>query len=86
MQQKKKGFELELLLPTLTPLADCKLKFSQLEYIKEFLIIEQLFIVEQENVFEEYKEDIDHIRGSPMLVGSLMELIDKKHAIASSPL
>lgn len=85
-QRKKKGFEPELLLPTIAPLADCKLKFSQLEYIKEFLIIEQLLLVKQEYVFEEYREDIEDIRGSPMIVGSLKEMIDEKHAIVSSSL
>jgi 26S proteasome regulatory subunit T2 len=62
----------------------------KLERIKDFLLMEQEFIRNHE-VFkpreerdQEEREKLEELRGSPMGVGTLEELIDDNHAIVSS--
>jgi hypothetical protein len=62
----------------------------KLERIKDFLLMEEEFIQNQERFKpqEEKTQDeitkVDDIRGSPMAVGSIEEIIDDNHAIVSS--
>jgi 26S proteasome regulatory subunit T2 len=61
-----------------------------LERIKDFLVMEEEFIQNQERFKpqEEKTQDestkVDDLRGSPMAVGSIEEIIDDNHAIVSS--
>lgn len=62
----------------------------RLERIKDFLLIEEEFLSNQETVKpreEQEQEEItkvDELRGTPMGVGTLEEIIDDNHAIVSS--
>jgi 26S proteasome regulatory subunit T2 len=61
-----------------------------LERIKDFLLIEEEFLNNQEAIKpreekdQEEKSKVEEIRGSPMSVGTLEEIIDDNHAIVSS--
>jgi 26S proteasome regulatory subunit T2 len=76
--------------PTIVPSSKCKLRLLKLERVKDFLLLESEFIKNHE-VFkprletdQEEREKLEELRGSPMAVGSLEELIDDNHAIVSS--
>ena len=77
-------------IPTVVPTSKCKLRMMKLERIKDFLLMEQEFVRNHE-VFkpreerdQEEREKLEELRGSPMGVGTLEELIDDNHAIVSS--
>jgi len=76
--------------PTIVPTSKCKLRLLKLDRVKDFLLLEQEFIRNHE-VFkpheerdQEEREKLEELRGSPLGVGSLEELIDDNHAIVSS--
>lgn len=89
-RKKKKGAEISAKLPTVTPLSKCRLRQLRLDRIKDYLLMEEEFIQNQELVKpqEEKKQEdrvkVDELRGSPMSIGTLEELIDENHAIVSS--
>jgi 26S proteasome regulatory subunit T2 len=89
-QRKQKGSEAASRLPTVTPLSKCKLRLLKLERIKDYLLMEEEFVANQERLkpqeekAEEDRSKVDDLRGSPMSVGNLEELIDENHAIVSS--
>lgn len=76
--------------PTIYPSSKCKLRMLKMDRVKDFLLLEQEFIRNHE-VFkpreerdQEEREKLEELRGSPMGVGTLEELIDDNHAIVSS--
>lgn len=76
--------------PTIVPNSKCKLRLLKLDRVKDFLMLEAEFIRNHE-VFkpheerdQEEREKLEELRGSPLAVGSLEELIDDNHAIVSS--
>mmetsp|Transcript_24768 Transcript_24768/g.38194 ORF Transcript_24768/g.38194 Transcript_24768/m.38194 type:complete len:447 (+) Transcript_24768:67-1407(+) len=76
--------------PQIVPSSKCKLRLLKLDRVKDFLLMEQEFIRNHE-VFkpheerdQEEREKLEELRGSPMGVGNLEELIDDNHAIVSS--
>lgn len=77
-------------IPLVFPTSKCKLRLLKLERIKDFLLMEEEFIRNQElrKPREEQDESdrakVDDIRQSPMQVGTLEELIDETHAIVST--
>ncbi|KAF1866644.1 hypothetical protein Lal_00018028 [Lupinus albus] len=89
-QRKQKGPEAAARIPTVTPLSKCKLRLLKLERIKDYLLMEEEFVSNQERLkpqeekAEEDRSKVDDLRGSPMSVGNLEELIDENHAIVSS--
>ncbi|KAJ6837093.1 26S proteasome regulatory subunit 4-like protein B [Iris pallida] len=89
-QRKQKGPEAAARLPAVTPLTKCKLRLLKLERIKDYLLMEEEFVANQERLkpheekTEEDRTKVDDLRGSPMSVGNLEELIDENHAIVSS--
>jgi 26S proteasome regulatory subunit T2 len=89
-QRKQKGPEAAGRLPNVTPLTKCKLRLLKLERIKDYLLMEEEFVANQERLRpqeeknEEDRSKVDDLRGTPMSVGSLEELIDENHAIVSS--
>ena len=77
-------------IPVILPSAKCKLRLLKLERVKDYLLMEAEFIRNHE-VFkpheerdQEEREKLEELRGSPLGVGSLEELIDDNHAIVSS--
>lgn len=76
--------------PTILPNSKCKLRMLKLERVKDYLLMEEEFIRNHE-VFkpheerdQEEREKLEELRGSPLGVGNLEELIDDNHAIVSS--
>jgi len=76
--------------PTILPSSKCKLRLLKLERVKDFLLLEEEFIQNHE-VFkpreerdQEEREKLEELRGSPLAIGTLEELIDDNHAIVSS--
>lgn len=71
-------------LPTVVPTAKCKLRQLKLERIKDWLLMEEEFVANQERLKpqeernEEDRSKVDDLRGSPLSVGTLEELIDEK--------
>jgi 26S proteasome regulatory subunit T2 len=62
-----------------------------MERIKDYLLLEEEFVQNQERLKPQEERDqeertrVDDLRGSPMTVGSLEEIIDDDHVIVSSP-
>ncbi|KAL4161962.1 26S proteasome regulatory subunit 4 A [Phytophthora ramorum] len=89
-RRKKKGPAAAVRIPTVYPTAKCKLRLLKMERIKDFLLMEQEFIQNQEVMKpkqekdEEERSKVDDLRGTPMGVGTLEEMIDDNHAIVSS--
>lgn len=77
-------------LPVVAPLSKCRLRKLRLERIKDLLLLEEEFLTNQEAVKPREEADaaarvqVDKLRGTPMGVGSLEELIDDNHAIVSA--
>ena len=88
-KRKKAGTSITK-LPTILPKTKCRLRLLKLERMKDYLLLEQEFIKNQERFKpkkekdEEQKQKVDSIRGSPMQLGTLEEIIDDNHAIVSS--
>lgn len=89
-KKKSKGPSTATKLPKVYPTVKCKLRQLKLERIKDFLLMEQEFITNQEalkpKAVQETKErdKVEEIRGSPLQVGSLEEMIDDNHCIITT--
>ncbi|TFL03791.1 P-loop containing nucleoside triphosphate hydrolase protein [Pterulicium gracile] len=91
-RKKKKGPAAASKLPAVYPTTRCRLKLLKMERIKDYLIMEEEFVSNQERLKPENREEkneeerskIDELRGSPMAVGTLEEIIDDDHAIIST--
>mmetsp|Transcript_13406 Transcript_13406/g.18324 ORF Transcript_13406/g.18324 Transcript_13406/m.18324 type:complete len:441 (+) Transcript_13406:255-1577(+) len=85
-----KGPDVGSRLPQITPNSKCKLRLLKLERVKDYLLMEEEFVANQERLKpqdeknEEDRSKVDELRGSPMSVGNLEEIIDDSHAIVSS--
>lgn len=77
-------------IPIVTPTTKCKLRLLKLERIKDYLLMEEEYIRNQEVLKprEEQNETerakVEEIRGAPLHVGTLEEMIDDNHAIVST--
>src|SRR3546814_6211150 len=73
------------------PHTRCKLKLLRLERVKDYLLMEEEFIQNmelkkpREEKQQEERTKIDELRGSPLQVGTLEELIDDKHGEFDPP-
>ncbi|KXS12587.1 26S proteasome subunit P45 [Gonapodya prolifera JEL478] len=89
-KKKKKGPDSSSKLPAVYPNTRCKLKLLKLDRIKDYLLLEEEFVQNQERLkpqeekHQEERSRVDDLRGSPMNVGNLEEIIDDDHAIVSS--
>eukprot|EP00898_Chlorokybus_atmophyticus_P000725 jgi/Chlat1/1653/Chrsp127S00089 len=89
-QRRQKGPEAAARLPVVTPASRCRLRLLKLERVKDYLLMEEEFVANQERLRpheeknEEDRSKVDDLRGTPMSVGSLEEMIDESHAIVSS--
>jgi len=89
-RKKTKGPDAATKLPLVTPHTKCRLRQLKLERIKDYLLMEEEFIRNQERLKpqeeknEEERAKVDDLRGTPMSVGSLEEIIDDNHAIVST--
>jgi len=89
-KKKGKGPQAAYKLPKVAPVTKCKLRLLRMERIKDFLLIEEEFLSNQEIVKprqekdDEEKNKVEELRGSPLAVGTLEEIIDDNHAIVST--
>lgn len=89
-RRRKRGAAMASRLPNVLPASKCRLRLSRLERVKDYLILEREFIRNQESIKpseaknNEEKSQVDDIRGSPMTLGTLEEIIDDSHAIVST--
>ncbi|CEF61023.1 26S protease regulatory subunit 4 [Strongyloides ratti] len=89
-KKKGKGPSAANKLPTVTPHARCRLRKLKLERVKDYLLMEAEFIKNQEILkpqeerIEEERMKVDDLRGNPMAIGSLEEIIDDTHAIVAT--
>ena len=88
----RKGPDVALKLPIVTPHARCRLKLLKMERISDWLLMEDEFLkninatlnVKQEERDDDEQSKVDDLRGTPMSVGNLEEIIDDNHAIVST--
>eukprot|EP00732_Lithocolla_globosa_P004527 Lithocolla_globosa_v1_NODE_4225_length_1483_cov_44.188375.p1 type:complete len:445 gc:universal NODE_4225_length_1483_cov_44.188375:59-1393(+) len=91
-KKRTKGPDASHKLPAVFPATRCRLKHLKMERIKDFLLLEEEFISNQERLkpqeekAQEERTKVDDLRGTPMGVGNLEEIIDDNHAIVSSSL
>ncbi|KAL1528853.1 hypothetical protein AB1Y20_010176 [Prymnesium parvum] len=89
-KKKKPGPAMSSKLPNVVPATKCKLRLLKLERVKDYLLMEEEFVASQEQqrpqeeTTQQERSKVDDIRGSPMGVASLEEMIDDNHAIISS--
>eukprot|EP01130_Rhizamoeba_saxonica_P009134 TRINITY_DN370_c0_g1_i1.p1 TRINITY_DN370_c0_g1~~TRINITY_DN370_c0_g1_i1.p1 ORF type:complete len:443 (+),score=126.52 TRINITY_DN370_c0_g1_i1:76-1404(+) len=90
LKKQRGGPRLGHKLPNVTPHAQCRLRLLKMDRVKDYLLMEEEFLTNQERLKpreeknEEEYEKVMEIRGSPMNVGTLEELIDETHAIVST--
>ena len=85
-KQRRKAADSASRLPSITPTSKCKLRLLKLERVRDYLLLEEEYVSNQEarkplearNEAERTK--VDEMRGNPMSVGSLEEMIDDKYA------
>jgi 26S proteasome regulatory subunit T2 len=88
-KKKKRGVEASTKLPQINPVSKCRLRLLRQERVKDYLLMEEEFIKNQERLKpqEENKEKerlkVDELRGTPLNVGNLEEIIDDEHAIVT---
>jgi Proteasomal ATPase OB C-terminal domain len=92
-RKKRKGPAAASKLPAVFPTTRCRLKLLKQERIKDYLLLEEEFIQNQERLRpeatreeknDEERSRVDDLRGSPMAVGTMEEIIDDDHAIVST--
>uniref|UniRef100_A0A2R8ZXP3 26S proteasome regulatory subunit 4 n=1 Tax=Pan paniscus TaxID=9597 RepID=A0A2R8ZXP3_PANPA len=89
-KKKTEGSYAASKLPLVTPHTQCQLKLLKLERIKDCLLMEEEFIRNQkqmeplEEKQEEERSKVDDLRGTPMSVGTLEEIINDNHATVST--
>ncbi|KLO17416.1 26S proteasome subunit P45 [Schizopora paradoxa] len=92
-RKKKRGPSAASKLPAVFPSTRCRLKLLKMERIKDYLLLEEEFISNQERLKPELREEkneedqnkVDEMRGTPINIGTLEEIIDDDHAIVTSP-
>lgn len=91
-RKARKGPDVASKLPGVTPHARCRLKLLKMERISDWLLMEDEFLkninatlnLKQEEKDDDEQSKVDDLRGSPMSVGNLEEIIDDNHAIVST--
>ncbi|KAI1307602.1 26S proteasome regulatory subunit 4 [Halotydeus destructor] len=92
--KRGKGPDAASKLPLVTPHARCRLKLLKLERIHDWLLMEEEFLKNSNAAIaardadkdedNEERNKVDDLRGTPMSVGNLEEIIDDNHAIVST--
>ena len=88
-KKKKRGVDVASKLPTVTPTSKCLLRMRKDERIKDYLLMEEEYIKSQQKnktedeKAEEEKNLVEVLRGTPITIGTLEEVITEDHAIVS---
>merc|ERR1712178_659806 len=89
-KKKAKGATKAAKTPPIFPTQKCRLRLLKLERVKDYLLMEEEFVKNQERLkptedsAKEELNKVDELRGTPMGVSTLEEMIDDTHAIVSS--
>ncbi|RKP14496.1 ATP-dependent 26S proteasome regulatory subunit [Piptocephalis cylindrospora] len=89
-KKRRGGPDTAAKLPAIFPTTRCRLKLLKQERVKDFLLMEEEFIMNQERLKpqdkrkQEERSHVEDFRGSPMTVGSLEEIISDQNAIVST--
>jgi len=89
-KKKKAGPPQSARVPVIAPATKCKLRLLKLERVKDYLLMEEEFVLRQEQVkpaeetAQKERSKVEDLRGSPMNVASLEEMIDDNHCIVAS--
>jgi len=89
-KKKKFGPSTTSRTPNVVPASKCKLRLLKLERVKDYLLMEEEFVARQEQVkpqeesAQQERSKVEDIRGSPLGVATLEEMVDDNHAIISS--
>merc|ERR1711959_688516 len=76
--------------PAIYPTQKCRLRLLKLERVKDYLLMEEEFVKNQERLkptddsAKEELNKVDELRGTPMGVSTLEEMVDDSHCIVSS--
>jgi len=88
-KRKRKGVDIAAKLPNVTPTSKCLLRMRKFERIKDYLMMEEEYIKSQsknkteDEKAEEEKNLIEILRGTPITIGTLEEIITEENAIVS---
>jgi len=88
-KNKKKGIDLASKLPNITPNTKCLLRMRKMERIKDYLLMEEDYVKSQktetneDKQIEEEKNMLEILRGTPIQIGTLEEIINEENAIVS---
>jgi 26S proteasome regulatory subunit T2 len=88
-KRKRKGVEVASKLPNVTPASKCLLRMRKFERINDYLLLEEEYIKSQtknkteDEKAEEEKTLVETLRGTPITIGTLEEIITEDHAIIS---
>ena len=96
-RKKKKGLDTKERLPKVFPSRTCKLKMLRLQRIQDYLLVEEEYLnalqrqidrseLQNEDLLSHFDSEIkrmEEIRGTPLEVASLQEMIDDNHGIIS---
>ena len=89
-KKKKKGLSASSKIPDVVPLSRCKLRKLRFDRINDWLLLEKEFVTNQEAIKpkternKEERDEIDTLSGTPLVVGTLEEMIDEDHCIVST--
>lgn len=89
-KKKRKGPSVLQKLPPVYPTTRCRLKLLKQQRIQDYLLLEEEFVQNQEQLrpredrYQDERNMVDALRGTPMGVGTLEEIIDDDHAIVST--
>ena len=88
-KKKKSGENVHNKLPNVAPVSKCRLRLLRQERVKDYMLMEEEFIKNQELLKpqQESKQKerlkVDQMRETPMVVGTLEEIVDDEHAIVT---
>lgn len=88
-KNKKKGLDIASKLPNITPNTKCLLRMRKMERIKDYLLMEEDYVKSQktetneDKQIEEEKNMLEILRGTPIQIGTLEEIINEENAIVS---
>lgn len=90
IRKKRRGPKAFNKLPVITPLSRCKLRKLRYDRINDWLLLEKEFVTNQEAIKPKEernkaeRDQIEELSGTPLMIGTLEEMIDENHCIIST--
>lgn len=90
-KKRKKGAATARKLPQVLPSATSKLRNLRMERINDWLLLEHEFVSNQEILQpsedrnKEERDKLDNLMGTPIMLGTMEEIVDDGHCIVSTP-